>query len=151
MAYTQKPGRGNSSKTGSGIPSPLLQDKNPQSGEKTKPLPADISSSKSGSTTTSTSTYGSKAATAIKNASGLELTPEGMKTFAPSSSTSTTDLNLGKYKDYLSKGSPTNSKSGQNISTYKSVKGRVMNPAHLNEIKKYVKDLNPGKSVNLYN
>ena len=140
MAYKQNPGRGNGPKTGGGIPTPFKQ---------VKSLPSDSSTSKSGNSTTTNTSYGKKAINAVKNATDIEFTKEGMQTLAPSSTSKNTELNLGKYKDYVQKSTVTPTGSGETTQTYQTKKDRVENPARRAGIESYVRDLNPGKKVQI--
>ena len=146
MAYTQKPGRSPFLKTGNGIPSALMQiDPN----KKAKDLPADVSTSKTGNVTTTTKSYGKKAIDAVKSTAGLEFTEEGMQKFAPSSTTKKVDLDLGKYKNYLDKGTLTNTGSNETTQTYKAKKNMIQNPARRKEIEDNIQKLNPGRKVKI--
>jgi hypothetical protein len=146
MAYKQSPGRGNAPKTGNGIPSALMQiDPN----KKVKDLPADVSTTRTGNVTTTTKSYGKKAIDAVKSAAGLEFTEEGMQKFAPSSTTKKVDLDLGKYKNYLDKGTLMNTGSNETTQTYKAKKNMIQNPARRKEIEDNIQKLNPGRRVKI--
>jgi hypothetical protein len=117
--------------------------------EKAKELPADVSTSRSGDVTTTKKSYGKKAINAVKGATGIEFTDEGMKNLAPSTKSTKVDLDLGKYSNYVEKGNLTRSGSNETTQTYKSKKNMIQNPARRKEIEDYVQKLNPGRKVKI--
>lgn len=152
MAYTQTPGRGNFDKTGNGLPGVLNSGSaaNTSIDPPVKNLTSARTSTKSGNTTTTTSDYSNPMAISqVAKATGLEFTKEAMNVFAPSKTTKNVELDLGKYKSYVTKGSPTMTGKDETTQTYTTIKGRVMNPAQREEIASYVKSKNPGKTVKI--
>jgi hypothetical protein len=117
--------------------------------KKTKDLPADVSTNKSGNVTTTTKSYGKKAIEAVKGSTGVEFTEEGMKTFAPSSTTKNVELDLGKYKSYVEKGNLINTGAGETTQTYKAKKNMIQNPGRRKEIEDNLQKLNPGRKVKI--
>jgi hypothetical protein len=113
-------------------------------------LKATNTSTKEGRSTATTTSYSNPTAISqVKGATGLEFTAEGMSTLAPSSTTKNTELDLGKYKNHLTKGTRTSTGKDATTQTYQAVKNRVSNPAHRAEIESHLRSLNPGKTVKI--
>jgi hypothetical protein len=152
MAYTQTPGRGNFDKTGNGLPGTLNSGSTASTSidPPVKNLNSTSTSTKNGNTTTTNTSYSNQTAiNQVKGATGIEFTKEGMNSIAPSSTTKNTELDLGKYKNHLTKGTRTSTGKDATTQTYQAIKNRVMNPAHRVEIESYLKGLNPGKTVKI--
>jgi hypothetical protein len=152
MAYTQIPGRGNNPKTGDKLPTGLNSGSTASRliDPPVKKLSSTNTSTKEGNTTTTNTSYANKTAIGqVKGATGIEFTKEGINSIAQPSNTKNVELNLGKYKDYVTKGSMSTSGPGETTQTYTTVKGRVMNPTHREEIASYVRSKNPGKNVKI--
>lgn len=152
MPYTQTPGRGNGPKTGGGLPTSLNSGStaNTTIDPPVKNLTSARTSTKSGNTTTTTSDYSNPTAISqVAKATGLEFTKEAMNVFAPSKTTKNVELDLGKYKSYVTKGSPTMTGKDETTQTYEAVKNRVTNPSHRRDIESYLRGLNPGKTVKI--
>ena len=152
MAYIQTPGRGNFDKTGNGLPTGLNSGSaaNTTIDPPVKNLNSTSTSTKNGNTTTTNTSYSNQTAIdQVKGATDIEFTKEGMNSIAPSSTTKNTELDLGKYKNHLTKGTRTSTGKDQTTQTYQAIKNRVSNPAHRAEIESYLRKTNPGKTVKI--
>ena len=152
MAYTQTPGRGNFDKTGNGLPGTLNSGSTASTSidPSIKKLKSTSTSTKEDKTTTTNTSYANKTAiNQVKGATGIEFTKEGMNSIAQPSTTKNVELDLGKYKKYVTKGNPAMTGKDETTQTYTTVKGRVMNPAQREEIASYVRSKNPGKTVKI--
>tara|TARA_R110000803_G_scaffold168932_4_gene231969 strand:+ start:738 stop:1205 length:468 start_codon:yes stop_codon:yes gene_type:complete len=139
--------------TGNGIPGGLNSGSDNAAGggidPKKRNLSVDVSSSRNGNTTTSKSSYGKRAIDEVKTATGIEFTKGGMEAFQPSSTVKNTELDLGKYKNHLKRSYSKPTGKDTSTSTYSAVKGKVMNKQHRKDIESNLRDLNPGKEVNI--
>jgi len=152
MAYTPTPGRGNFDKTGNGLPGTLNSGSTASTSidPPVKKLKSTSTSTKNGNTTTTDTSYSNQTAiNQVKGATGIEFTKEGMNSIAQPSTTKNVELDLGKYKNYVTKSSPTMTGKDQTTQTYQAVKNRVTNPSHRRDIESYVRGLNPGKVVKI--